>query len=32
MAFEKSKWIFRAGEVDADEYAEFYKTFVWQGG
>ena len=29
---EKSKWIWKQGEVDADEYAEFYKSFEWNGG
>ena len=30
--FENSKWIWKQGEVDADEYAEFYKSFEWNGG
>ena len=31
MAFETSKWIWKNGEIDADEYAEFYKKIEWHG-
>ena len=27
-----SKWIWKQGEVDADEYAEFYQSLNWKGG
>ena len=31
MIFEKSKWIWKQGEVDADEYVEFYQSLNWKG-
>ena len=32
MVFENSKWIWRVGETEFDEYGEFYKEFEWHGG